>query len=434
MGFEKNKEATASSSRLKPPPPLAREDTPLLGKSSKPLSSQCKTFANVFIAVVGAGVLGLPYAFKRTGWLTSLIMLFSVAALTWHCMMLLVYTSRRLKSLSGGGFSNIASFGDLGFAVCGSIGRSVVDILIVLSQAGFCIGYLIFISSTLVNLFNSRTPARLGSQFFGFSAKSLYIWGCFPFQLGLNSIATLTHLAPLSIFADIVDLGAMGVVMVEEVMVFLKERPEVQAFGGLSVFFYGMGVAVYAFEGIGMVLPIESEMKDKDKFGRILGLSMAFISLMYIGFGLLGYLAFGAETRDIITANLGPGLISSLVQLGLCINLFFTFPLMMNPVYEIVERRFHGGRYSLWLRWLLVLIVSLVALLVPNFADFLSLVGSSVCCGLGFVLPALFHLLVFKEEIGWRGWCLDVGIMVLGVTLGVSGSWYALVEIFSVKV
>ncbi|CDY63486.1 BnaAnng18920D [Brassica napus] len=33
-----------------------------------PLSSQFKTFANVFIAVVGAGVLGLPYAFKRTGW------------------------------------------------------------------------------------------------------------------------------------------------------------------------------------------------------------------------------------------------------------------------------------------------------------------------------------------------------------------------------
>ncbi|CAN6917342.1 unnamed protein product [Brassica oleracea] len=58
---------------------------------------------------------------------------------------------------------------------------------------------------------------------------------------------------------------------------------------------------------------------------------------------------------DIITANLGAGLISTIVQLGLCINLFFTFPFMMNPVFEIVERRFAGG----WLRWLLVLAVTL---------------------------------------------------------------------------
>lgn len=82
---------------------------------------------------------------------------------------------------------------------------------------------------------------------------------------------------------------------------------------------------------------------------------------------------------------------------------------------------------------MLVLAVSLVALLVPNFADFMSLVGSSVCCGLGFVLPALFHLLVFKEEMDLKGWCTDVGIVTVGVVLAVSGTWYALMEIFSVK-
>ena len=85
------------------------------------------------------------------------------------------------------------------------------------------------------------------------------------------------------------------------------------------------------------------------------------------------------------------------VQMGLRINLFFTFPLMMNPVYEVVERRFCDGSYCIWLRWAVVLAVSLVALMAPNFADFLSLVGSSVCCVLGFALSALFHLIVFKN-------------------------------------
>ncbi|XP_022763790.1 amino acid transporter AVT3B-like [Durio zibethinus] len=432
MIFEKKPVSSSSSKKFKSP--LPREDTPLIGKA-KPLSSQSKTFANVFIAVVGAGVLGLPYALKRTGWIMGLLMLFSVAGLTTHCMMLLVCTRRKLESFDNG-FAKITSFGDLGFAVCGTVGRFVVDVLIILSQAGFCVGYLIFIANTLTNLFNNEISmtSSLSSGMSSFTAKSLYIWGCFPFQLGLNSIATLTHLAPLSIFADVVDLGAMGVVLFEDVSLILKQRHEVMAFGGLSVFFYGMGVAVYAFEGTGMVLPLESEMKDTSKFGKILALSMGLISLIYGGFGALGYFAFGAETNDIITANLGAGLVSTLVQLGLCINLFFSFPLMMNPVYEIIERRFWGGSYCLWLRWLLVLIVSLVALFVPNFADFLSLVGSSVCCGLGFVLPALFHLLVFKEELGWKGWTLDVGIVTLGLVLGVSGTWYALMEILSIKV
>ncbi|EOA27197.1 hypothetical protein CARUB_v10023306mg [Capsella rubella] len=403
-----------------------REDTPLLSKGP-PLSSKFKTFANVFIAIVGAGVLGLPYAFKRTGWLMGLLTLFSVAALINHCMMLLVYIRRKL------GVSNIASFGDLGFAVCGNIGRFVVDILIILSQAGFCVGYLIFIGTTLANLFNSTSPTTLTMSLrhlMGVSPKSLYIWGCFPFQLGLNSIKTLTHLAPLSIFADVVDLGAMAVVIVEDVKITMEQRPQVVAFGGMSVFFYGMGVAVYAFEGVGMVLPLESEMKDKDKFGRVLALSMLFIAVMYGSFGALGYMAFGDDTMDIITANLGTGLVSSLVQLGLCINLFFTFPLMMNPVFEIVERRFWSGMYCVWLRWLLVLAVTLVALLVPNFADFLSLVGSSVCCALGFVLPTLFHLLVFKDDMGWKQRVLDLGILLLGLVLAVSGTWSSLSEIF----
>ena len=54
-------------------------------------------------------------------------------------------------------------------------------------------------------------------------------------------------------------------------MIFLQNRPALEAFGGLSVFLYGVGVAVYAFEGVGMVLPLESEAKDKDKFGKVLG-------------------------------------------------------------------------------------------------------------------------------------------------------------------
>ncbi|KAJ0969057.1 hypothetical protein J5N97_021934 [Dioscorea zingiberensis] len=425
MGFEN--EASSSAHGLPSIPTDESPTGPLLcphPSSQLHLSSQPKTFANVFIAIVGAGVLGLPYTFMRTGWLAGALMLAVIGALTYHCMMLIVHTRRRLDLDRG--FSKISSFGDLGLAVSGPIGRLAVDVMIVFSQAGFCVGYLIFIASTLAHLYPF-------SPILGFlKPKAVSVLSMLPFQLGLNSIKSLTLLAPLSIFADVVDIGAMGVVVVEDLLIYLRERPDLAAFGGgISVVLYGLGVAVYAFEGIGMVLPLESEAADKPKFGRTLAFSMGFISIMYALFGALGYFAFGDETKDIITTNLGRGLVSEIVQLCLCINLFFTFPIMMNPVYEVMERRAFGKNYCLWARWAVVLVVCLVALFVPNFADFLSLVGSSVCCVLGFILPAAFHLKVFGEEMGWLGITSDIAIVVIGIVFAISGTWSALFEIFS---
>ncbi|CAN6233987.1 unnamed protein product [Urochloa humidicola] len=426
MGFGgmmgNNDGASSSSSRLDPAPLLPHHHGCETG-----LSSQPKTFANVFIAVVGAGVLGLPYTFSHTGWAAGSLLLSAVAALTFYCMMLLVACRRRLADEH----PKISSFGDLGHAVFGAQGRFAVDVMLVLSQVSFCVGYLIFISNTMAHLYY---PVGAGSAPSSSSAllapKALFIWAMLPFQLGLNSIKTLTLLAPLSIFADIVDLGAMGVVMGQDVAAWLAKPPPVVAFGGPGALLYGLGVCVYAFEGIGMVLPLEAEAADKRKFGLTLGLSMGFIGVMYGLFGVMGYVAFGDATRDIITTNLGAGWLSAAVQLGLCVNLFFTMPVMMNPVYEVAERLLHGKRYCWWLRWMLVLLVGLSAMYVPNFTDFLALVGSSVCVLLGFVLPASFHLKVFGAEMAWPGVLSDVLLVVIGLALAVFGTYTSLLQIF----
>lgn len=70
-----------------------------------------------------------------------------------------------------------------------------------------------------------------------------------------------------------------------------------------------------------------------------------------------------------------------------------------------------------------------MALFVPNFTDFLSLVGSSTCCILGLVLPSLFHYNAFKNELGKEELMWDLVMIVLGVILGVLGTWFSLVEI-----
>ncbi|CAD6259976.1 unnamed protein product [Miscanthus lutarioriparius] len=282
MGLDK--EASSSSSRLDAAPLLPQHGLHGGGPGAGGhLSSQPKTFANVFIAVVGTGVLGLPYTFSRTGWAAGTLLLLAVAALTFHCMMLLVAARRRIADED----TKISSFGDLGHAIYGAPGRHAVDAMLVLSQVSFCVGYVIFISNTMAHLYPIGADSPASPLL---TAKALFIWAMLPFQLGLNSIKTLTLLAPLSTFADVVDLGAMGVVLGQDASIWLANKPPVFAFAGPAELLYGLGVAVYAFEAIGMVLPLEAEAADKRRFGATLALSMAFIAVMY---GLFGAMAHG---------------------------------------------------------------------------------------------------------------------------------------------
>lgn len=109
--------------------------------------------------------------------------------------------------------------------------------------------------------------------------------------------------------------------------------PALHAFTGLHNAPAALGVAVYSFEGVGMTLALESSMKKPLQFPSVLSLGITAIAVTYSSVGLMGYAAFGEETRQIVTLNLPPGWASNVVKLGLSVALCFTFPLMMHPVY-----------------------------------------------------------------------------------------------------
>uniref|UniRef100_A0A9I9DJL3 Amino acid transporter transmembrane domain-containing protein n=1 Tax=Cucumis melo TaxID=3656 RepID=A0A9I9DJL3_CUCME len=126
------------------------------------------------------------------------------------------------------------------------------------------------------DVFNSPNVMDLNPKILRLTFKVVYVWGCFPFQLA---------------------------------------KPICGGFWVIFVFFYGKGMAVYAFQGIGMMLPLEFKTKDKEKFGRVMGFSMDFITVLYGAFETLCYFAFGKNTKDLITSNLGLGFISNIIKL-----------------------------------------------------------------------------------------------------------------------
>lgn len=93
-------------------------------------------------------------------------------------------------------------------------------------------------------------------------------------------------------------------------MYLLKDLPNVNTvrpFASLNTLPLYCGTAIYAFEGIGIVLPLENNMEtpqDFDGLTGVLNTGMAIVTTMYTAIGFFGYLKYGDRVEASITLNL----------------------------------------------------------------------------------------------------------------------------------
>ncbi|XP_047483985.1 amino acid transporter AVT3B-like isoform X1 [Penaeus chinensis] len=422
-----------------------------VGRPGAGITSPVKIVANIFISFIGAGMLGLPFAFKEAGIMEGALIMAVVGYLSVAAMLMLIDCKYAILSSGGraGGRSIIMekkvpllppdssddedederhpptpstdlTYGDVGLYAMGPGGKRLVDIAIVVSQIGFCCGYLIYLCKNL-NLYIPRI-----------SQKVWLILLLPPLYL-LTLLRHLNKLAVFSLFAQISNVLALAVVFwfdfshSEEV----PFQPNEFSIKGFPFFF---AVSIYCYEGAGMIFSLEESVAEKkrDKFRSIFVCTMTGLTTLYICFGVSGYASFGPHTMDIITLNLphssGSVDFAALVKICLGISLFFTYPMMMFPVTHLLDKTFglqnapHKGNM---LRVVLVSLTGLVVSAVPNFGILISLIGATCCTLLAFILPAAFHLSIFRQRLTKRQWYFDMFLVVLGVIGSVVGLWDA---------
>ncbi|KAG0488644.1 hypothetical protein HPP92_007455 [Vanilla planifolia] len=394
-----------------------------------------QTLGNIVVSIVGTGVLGLPYAFRMAGWLAGSLGVFAAGVSTYLCMLLLVQCRNKLEedsNVATGERMRIRSYGDLGAKAFGTTGRYATELLVLISQAGGSVAYLIFIGQNLSALF-ATTKLPLTPSIFIF----LLI---LPIEVCLSFIHSLSSLAPVSAFADTCNVLAMAIVIKKDFQLFDQFSWRRSAFNGAWGLPFAGGVALFCFEGFSMTLALEASMADRKKFRWVLLMAFIAITMIYVCFGIFGFLAYGDDTKDIITLNLPNDWSAISVKVGLCVALAFTFPIMMHPIYEIIEMKLSSTGWFEKLRLnaraerlghqaarvLVLVAVAVVASCIPGFGAFISLVGSTVCALLSFVLPATFHLLLVGSEVQLWQRTMDYFIIAFGLAFAAYGTYDAL--------
>jgi solute carrier family 36 (proton-coupled amino acid transporter) len=87
----------------------------------------------------------------------------------------------------------------------------------------------------------------------------------------------------------------------------ISERNYVASLRQIPLFF---GTAIFAFEGISLVLPLQNAMKVSENFHKhtgVLNVGMTVVTIIFTMFGFIGYLKYGEDVQGSLTLNLPPG-------------------------------------------------------------------------------------------------------------------------------
>lgn len=223
-----------------------------------------------------------------------------------HCMHMLVKCahelSHRLK-IPSLGFSDVCYYafetGPFGLRRYASLFRTIINIFLCITQIGFCCVYFVFVAVNVQEV--------VAHYYVKLDVRIYLLLMLIPMIL-LNLIKNLKYITPISFIAGILTVTGLAITF----LYMLKDLPHTESVNGfaswatLPLYF---GTAIYAFEGIGVVLPLENNMKTPQDFGGMTGVlntGMIIVACLYTAVGFFGYLKYGDKVEGSITLNLPP--------------------------------------------------------------------------------------------------------------------------------
>jgi len=399
---------------------------------------------------LGPGVLALPFAFSQAGWACGLPVLLVVVAQGVYAMLVLAECKQAVKGLG------VTDLGDMARIALGPCGSVAADVFVFVVQGGVCCCFVNLVAGNLtesIGLVSRRAMTLILAPFFAAVALLRFVA-----QLGF-----LNKLGSVAMTLAIVVGTICGVSHLNEVGydTFLRRALPYRPFSdsimlASSVFF--------AFEGLGIVIPIEKEMARPLAFPRVASLAALTLAAAFICVSLTCGIAYRGELQSgsivaFLAAQPGSGPGHVIVQVAdhlVTAAVFFTYPLQLLPASEILESwtgisssaKAEGSgadaaadeprRASVLPAWVLcrlalVCVTVVTALAADNVTLLTALFGSVGQTGLGMLAPLCHLALVRSGALAGSAarTVLDVAIVAFCAVIMVSGTYLALMDILA---
>lgn len=238
-----------------------------------------------------------------------------------------------LKLVSAGQKLGLQSYSLIALKALGPKGKQILDVMIALTQFSFSLSLCSFITQSFQSIIKSQFGIDMEIWTIDFVMLAILIpisWVrniskfSFTFLIGNSLILSTIIIVTVVLSFRLYDQGELG--------------PGILPINH-SELWSMVGFSCYAYEGIGVVMPIMSACDCPEKFDKILFYALLTLTLVYCLFGNFCYLVIGTKMdTTFITQELDPtSKVVSILQIMMSLNLICSYAIMIYPTNTILE-------------------------------------------------------------------------------------------------
>ncbi|KAJ5081568.1 hypothetical protein NUU61_009832 [Penicillium alfredii] len=351
-------------------------------------------FMNMVNIIVGAGIIGQPYAIRQAGLATGLVLLAGLTVTVDWTIRLIVVNSK----LSGA--DSVQATMQYCFGKGGLIAISITQWAFAF---GAMVAYCVIVGDTIPRILDALFPSLRNISFLWLLTNRqaviiIFVMGfSYPLSLyrDIAKLATVSTLALASMLIIVVTIITQGFRVPAESQGEIKSILLIN-----SGFFQAVGVISFAFVCHHSSLMIYGSLQKPtlDRFATVTHYSTGVSSLLCVVMGVCGFLAFGSKTQGNILNNFpSSNVLVNIARLLFGLNMLTTLPLEAFVCRAVMTTYYYPDEpYSLNRH--VVLTTSLVAasvvvsLITCDLGLVFELIGATSAAALAFIFPPLCYI------------------------------------------
>ncbi|MBA0861188.1 hypothetical protein Goshw_025455 [Gossypium schwendimanii] len=294
-------------------------------------------FHNV-TAMVGAGVLGLPYACSLLGWGPGIAIMVLSWVITFYTLWQMVEMH---EMVPGKRFDRYHELGQYAFGE--KLGLWVVVPLQLMCEVGVDIVYVVTGGTSMKKIYNVLYPdgKEIRSTWFYVAFGALHFF--------LSHLPSFNSITAISFFAALMSLSYSTIAWVASVRKGVQPTvsygprsatPKAQVFD----FFSGLGDVAFAFAGHNVVLEIQATIPStpgkpsKGPMWKGVVIAYLVVAACYFPVAFCGYLVFGNQVEDNVLVSLEkPAYLIVAANAFVLVHVIGSYQVFAMPVFDMME-------------------------------------------------------------------------------------------------
>lgn len=395
-----------------------------------PESSDKPYIINIVNSIIGVAILAISSSFKETGLLLTLVTLVCGAVLTMFSCSILVRAAKE---------TGTKSYEYLTDATLGKTGKFVIELCLMGFMLGIMVGYYIALGDLL--------PPSIFRAFkvtFEQRAYVLIAIGIVLIQplVMIKDISSLTTASTFSLYGYSIVCSVVILYAISTGSVIFDWTHEDVYYWRPSQFFSTLSLFALGYACHPNIFIVYNVFKKPQvlRMERIIGYAILAVSCLYSVLGVCGYMTFKSATKGNVLTNYPKSSLTEVMRLSFCFSCIISFPILIFPVrtamytllkpllkfcWRKVQRYRTGveyiplddspnfdadgnsnprdsssasdsveipGKVFYGLSVVINLMALVVAVLIPDIATLLKIVGSTMGATVAFIIPALIGM------------------------------------------